>query len=74
MFQGIDHVVVAVPDLQKGIEQYEAIFERPIARTAEPAGAGFKMAIFDFGQNLVEVITPTNESGPTPRRRRWPAS
>ena len=64
MFQGIDHVVVAVPDLQKGVEQYEAIFGRPITRTDEPAGAGFKMAIFDFGQNLVELITPTNDSGP----------
>ena len=64
MFQGIDHVVIAVPDLQKGIEQYEAIFEKPIARTGEPDGAGFKMAVFDFGQNLVELITPTNESGP----------
>lgn len=64
MFQGIDHVVIAVPDLQKGIKQYEAIFERPVARTAEPADAGFKMAVFDFGQNLVELITPTNDSGP----------
>lgn len=64
MFQGIDHVVVAVPDLQKGIEQYAAIFEKPISRTAEPPEAGFKMAVFEFGQTLVELITPTNDSGP----------
>ena len=64
MFQGIDHVVVAVPDLQKGIEQYAAIFGRPISRTAEPPGAGYKAAHFDFPTTLVELISPTNDAGP----------
>lgn len=68
MFQGIDHVVIAVPDLQKGIEQYEAIFGRSPDRTGEPPGAGFTNAFFDFPDTQVELVAPTNEDGPVGRR------
>ncbi len=68
MFQGIDHVVIAVADLQRGIEQYEAIFGVDVSRTGEPPGAGFKNAYFDFEHTQVELVSPTDDTGPVGRR------
>lgn len=68
MFQGIDHVVIAVADLQRGIEQYEAIFGVDVSRTGEPPGAGFKNAYFDFEHTQVELVSPTDDKGPVGRR------
>ncbi len=68
MFQGIDHVVIAVEELQQGIEQYQAIFGRSVDRTGEPPGAGFTNAFFDFPETKVELVAPTDETGPVGRR------
>lgn len=68
MFQGIDHVVIAVEDLQQGIKQYEAIFGRGADRTGEPPGAGFTNAFFDFSGTQIELVAPTDETGPIGRR------
>jgi methylmalonyl-CoA epimerase len=68
VFEGIDHVVIAVADLQKGIEQYETIFGTDVSRTGEPPGAGFTNAYFDFPGTQVELVAPTDETGPVGRR------
>ena len=68
MFEGIDHVVIAVDDLDKGIEQYEAIFGKRVGRTGEPPGAGFKNAYFEFGGTEVELVSPTSDEGPIANR------
>lgn len=68
MFQGIDHVVIAVADLQRGIEQYETIFGVDVSRTGEPPGAGFKNAYFDFEHSEVELVQPTSDQGPIANR------
>ncbi len=64
MFEGVDHVVISVPDLDAGIAQYEAILGMTVSRTGEPEGAGFKNAFFDFATSSVELVCPTNEKGP----------
>jgi len=64
MFQGIDHIVIAVEDLDVGIEQYEAIFGQSVDRQGEPEGAGFKNAYFKFADNEVELVAPTSDKGP----------
>ncbi len=64
MFQGIDHVVIAVEDLDVGIEQYEAIFGQSVDRQGEPEGAGFKNAYFTFAGSEVELVAPTSDQGP----------
>ncbi|MDP6606155.1 MAG: VOC family protein [Dehalococcoidia bacterium] len=64
MFEGIDHVVIAVEDLDAGIAQYEAIFGKPVDRTGEPPGVGFKNAYFDFGDSEIELVAPTSDQGP----------
>lgn len=68
MFEGIDHVVIAVEDLDAGIAQYEAIFGRSVDRSGEPEGAGFKNAYFEFGDTEVELVSPTSDQGPIASR------
>src|SRR3989337_586531 len=67
MFQGIDHVVIAVPDMAEGLQQYQAIFGRDVDRQGEPPGAGFLTAHFDFDGTTVELVQATNETGPVAR-------
>lgn len=67
MFLGIDHVVISVPDMEAGLEQYQAIFGREVDRRGEPPGAGFLTAHFDFPDTTVELVQPTNDDGPVAR-------
>ncbi len=69
MFQGIDHVVIAVTDLDAGIAQYEKVYGVKATDVGEPAGAGFTNAYFRFGgTSYVELVSPTNDTGPVGRR------
>jgi methylmalonyl-CoA epimerase len=69
VFKGIDHVVIAVSDLETSIKSYEAIYGVPATDRGEPAGAGFKNAYFRFGaESYLELVSPTNETGPVGRR------
>ncbi len=69
MFKGIDHVVIAVKDLDEGIKKYQAIYGIQATEIGEPPGAGFKNCYFRFGgDNYVELVAPTNDDGPVGRR------
>ena len=68
MFQGVDHVVVAVKDLEAAIKQYETLYGVPVSDRGEPPGAGFKNAHFRFGETFIELISPLSEEGPVARR------
>jgi len=68
MFKGVDHIVVAVKDLEGAITQYETIFGIPVSDRGEPAGAGFKNAHFRFGGAFLELVSPTGEQGPVAKR------
>jgi methylmalonyl-CoA/ethylmalonyl-CoA epimerase len=65
MMQKIDHVVIAVNDLNEGIAQYEKTFGLKPSRTGERSGDGFKSAYYDLpGGGFVELIQPTDATGP----------
>lgn len=69
MFKGVDHVVIAVKDLDASIAQFAKIYGVEATDIGEPAGAGFKNAYFRFGgPSYVELVSPTNETGPVGRR------
>jgi len=68
MFKGVDHVVIAVKDLNAAIKQYEAMYGVPVSERGEPPGAGFKNAYFRFGETFTELISPISEDGPVARR------
>ena len=48
MVQNIDHVVIAVNDLNEGMAQYEKTFGLKPSRTGERPTDGFKNAFYDL--------------------------
>ena len=68
MFKGVDHIVVAVKDLDKSIGKYEAIYGAPVNDRSEAAAAGMKMAFFRFGDSFIELVSNLGEEGPIAKR------
>jgi methylmalonyl-CoA/ethylmalonyl-CoA epimerase len=68
MFKGVDHVVVAVKDLDAGVGRYEAIYGTAVSDRNENAPAGMKMAFFRFGDSYVELVSNLGEEGPIAQR------
>jgi methylmalonyl-CoA/ethylmalonyl-CoA epimerase len=68
VFKGVDHVVIAVKDLEGAIKQYETLYDMPAADIGEPPGAGFRNAYFRFDDTFLELISPVSESGPVAKR------
>ena len=68
MLQKIDHVVIAVNDLNEGVALYEKTFGMKPSRTGERPQDGFKNAFFDLpGGGFLELIQPTDATGPVAR-------
>jgi methylmalonyl-CoA/ethylmalonyl-CoA epimerase len=65
MVQNIDHVVIAVNDLNEGMAQYEKTFGLKPSRTGERPDDGFKNAFYDLpGGGFLELVQPTDATGP----------
>ncbi len=70
MFKGVDHVVLAVKDLDASIAQFAKVYGVDATDIGEPPGAGFRNAYFRFGGDAgyIELVAPTNDTGPVGRR------
>ena len=68
MFKGVDHIVVAVKDLDKSVGKYEAIYGAPVSDRSEAAAAGMKMAFFRFADSYVELVSNLGDDGPIAKR------
>ena len=68
MFKGVDHVVVAVKDIDAAVGAYEAIYGTPVSERSENAAAGMKMAFFRFGDSYVELVSNLGDKGPIAKR------
>jgi len=68
MFKGVDHVVVAVKDLDAAIGKYEAIYGTPVSDRAEAPAAGMKMAFFRFADSYIELVSNLGDEGPIAKR------
>ena len=68
MFNGVDHVVIAVKDLDAAIGRYETIYGTPAADRTENAAAGMAMAFFRFGDSYIELVSATGDQGPIAKR------
>jgi len=68
MFKGLDHVVVAVKDLDAAVGRYEAILGAKVSERREAAAAGMKMAFFQFDDSFIELVSNLGEEGPIARR------
>ena len=68
MFKGLDHIVVAVKDLDAAVQRHEAIYGQAVSDRSEAAAAGMKMAFFRFGESYVELVSNLGEEGPIAKR------
>lgn len=68
MFKGVDHVVIAVKDLDAAVGRYEAIYGAPVSERRELAAAGMKMAFFRQQGSYVELVSNIDDKGPIAKR------
>lgn len=68
MFKGVDHVVIAVKDLDAAVGRYEAIYGMPVSERREAPPAGMKMAFFRFADSFVELVSNIDDTGPIAKR------
>jgi methylmalonyl-CoA epimerase len=68
MFQGVDHVVIAVKDLDAAVGRYEAIYGAPVSDRSEAPAAGMSMAFFRFGNSYIELVSAIGDQGPIAKR------
>ena len=58
MFERIDHVGVAVEDLDSAIELYEAGFEMELAHRETVESQGVEAVLLDVGDGHIELLRP----------------
>lgn len=68
MFKGVDHVVVAVKDLDASVGRYETLYGTSVSDRSENAQAGMKMAFFRFPDSYVELVSNLGDGGPIAKR------
>ena len=67
MFERIDHVGVAVEDLDSAIELYEAGFEMELAHRETVESQGVEAVLLDIGDGHVELLRPLAAETPVGR-------
>lgn len=68
MFKGVDHVVIAVKDLDGAVGRYETIYGAAVSDRSEAPAAGMTMAFFRFGDSYIELVSATGDQGPIAKR------
>ena len=68
MFKGVDHVVIAVKDLDAAVGRYETIYGAEVSDRSEAPAAGMAMAFFRFGESYIELVSATGDQGPIAKR------
>lgn len=62
--KGLDHVAIAVKDLDKAVAHYRDALGLELAEFEDVPGQGVRTAIFGHGMGRVELITPLDEKSP----------
>ncbi|MBM3140972.1 MAG: VOC family protein [Chloroflexi bacterium] len=68
MFKGVDHVVIAVKDLDAAVSKYETIYGTSVSDRSEAPQAGMRMAFFRFGDSYIELVSNLGDQGPIAKR------
>jgi len=68
MFLGVDHVVIAVKDLDGAVGRYESIYGTKVSDRSEAPAAGMAMAFFRFDSSYIELVSATSDQGPIAKR------
>ena len=64
MFGRIDHIGVAVEDIDAAISLYEGSFEMELAHRETVESQGVEAALLDVGENHVELLAPLHDDTP----------
>jgi methylmalonyl-CoA/ethylmalonyl-CoA epimerase len=67
MFARIDHVGVAVEDLDAGIALYEQTYGMDLVHRETVTEQGVEAVLLDVGENHVELLRPLSEDTPVGR-------
>ncbi len=68
MFKGVDHVVIAVKDLDAAVGRYETIYGTAVSERNQAPAAGMAMAFFRFGDSYIELVSAIGDQGPIAKR------
>ncbi|WP_055444168.1 methylmalonyl-CoA epimerase [Lacinutrix himadriensis] len=58
----IEHIGIAVKDLEKANKLYAQLFGEPHYKVEEVASEGVKTSFFKVGENKIELLEATNEN------------
>src|SRR3954469_25388301 len=74
MFEAVDHVGVAVEDLDEAIELYSGRLGMPLQHRETVTEQGVEAALLDVGESHVELLKPLGDETPVGRflARRGP--
>ncbi len=64
MIVALDHIAIAVPDLEKAIERFMKDFGLDYKGTEDVPAAKTSTAFFDLPETKIELIHPLNGEGP----------
>ena len=67
MFGRIDHIGVAVTDLEAAVGLYERTYAMPLVHRETVAEQGVEAVLFDVGENHVELLSPLTPDTPVGR-------
>lgn len=68
MFKGVDHIVVAVKDIDAAVGRYETIYGTKVSERRDNEAAGMTMAFFHFGESFIELVSNLGDKGPIAKR------
>ncbi len=60
----LDHIAIAVNDLESATKTWQETFGLPLERTGESQALGIRQAFLPIGSAFIELISPLSESGP----------
>jgi methylmalonyl-CoA/ethylmalonyl-CoA epimerase len=64
VFESVDHIGVAVDDLDASIKLYSELFEMPLEHRETVAEQGVEAALLGVGDSHVELLAPLAEDTP----------
>ena len=64
MITALDHIAIAVPDLQRAIQRFAEDFGLSLAATEEVTSAQTSTAFFPLPPTSIELVHPLNGAGP----------
>ncbi len=62
--EGVEHIGIAVSDLDRSISHLEEIFGFKILQRQRIEERGVEIAMFDVGNTIIELVSPISEKSP----------